>query len=99
MAIHISLDFSRLDPYIISEAYKNGLIIIMLYFKRNAELALAVVTAATVFVSVVCSHWAIALGVVIMFDLANLCKRYLEEKSLCKRHKPKNDGAGLDEGG
>lgn len=68
-------------------------------FKKGLEIALPVVTAATVFVSVVCSHWAVALGVVIMFDLANLCKRFLEGKPLCWWHKPKNDGAGLDEGG
>lgn len=67
--------------------------------KRGLEIALPVVTAATLFVSVVCNHWAIALGVVIMFGLANMCKRYLEGKPLFWWHKPKNDGAGLDEGG
>ena len=59
-------------------------------FKNGPELALAVVTAATIFTSVVCCNWVVAIGVVLLLDLANYWKKRLDEKALYqKEHRPK----------
>ena len=64
------------------------------------EVALGVVTAATVFVSVVCNHWAVAIGVVLLLTLANWCKKLLDEKALRQEtHTPEGDNSTLEEGG
>ena len=56
------------------------------------ELGIAVVTAATIFTSVVCNHWAIALGVVVLLDLANKWRKHLDEEEICNEKQIPNEG-------
>ena len=64
------------------------------------EVALGVVTAATVFVSVVCNHWAVAIGVVLLLTLANWCEKHLDEMAFHQeKRKAGGDDNTLEEGG
>ena len=48
--------------------------------KKGPELVLSVVTAATIFTSVVCNHWAVAIGVILMLDIASFWMRRIDAK-------------------
>lgn len=64
------------------------------------EVGLCVVTAATMYVSVVCSHWAVALGVVLVFTLAECYrKRFLDRAERSRGTAPEDDGINRKGGG
>ena len=62
------------------------------------ELVYSVVTAATTFISVVCNKWYIALGVVIVFTLANVWRKHLDSKKPERVGNKPEDGKVQGEG-